>query len=71
MRCGGAPEGGYIPHKHMPSTDAEFYLLGRLESRRPEDYRSPARTDIRRMIRGHHCDDVEIFGGGGYSDGKK
>lgn len=25
MRCGGAPEGGYIPHVHMPSTDAEFY----------------------------------------------
>jgi hypothetical protein len=25
MRCGGAPEGGYIPHVHMPSTDAEYY----------------------------------------------
>jgi pilus assembly protein CpaC len=52
-------------------TDVEFYLLGRLESRRPEDYRSPARTDLPRMIRGLHCNDLEMFGPGGYSDGKK
>ena len=25
MRCGGAPLGGYVPHVHMPSTDAEHY----------------------------------------------
>ena len=52
-------------------TDIEFYLQGRLESRRPEDYRSPVRTDLHRQLRGLHCDDLEIFGTGGYSDGKK
>jgi hypothetical protein len=25
LRCRGAPEGGYVPHIHMPSTDAEYY----------------------------------------------
>src|SRR5262249_23496343 len=31
--------------------DVEFYLLGRLESRRTYDYRSTVRTDIHRMLR--------------------
>jgi pilus assembly protein CpaC len=33
---------------HEPS-DCEFYLLGRLESRNPVDYRSPVMTDLQRM----------------------
>jgi pilus assembly protein CpaC len=50
--------------------DVEFYLLGRLESRRMEDYRSPVRTDIHRMGRYRHCDDVYIGGPSGFSDGR-
>jgi pilus assembly protein CpaC len=49
--------------------DVEFYLLGRLESRRTEDYRTPVRTDIRRMTRYNHCADVYIIGEPGHSDG--
>jgi pilus assembly protein CpaC len=49
--------------------DLEFYLLGRLESRRSYDYRSGVRTDIPRMARYRHCDDVFINGPHGYSGG--
>ena len=49
--------------------DLEFYLLGRLESRRPYDYRSGVRTDIHRMERYRHCVDVFINGPHGYSPG--
>ncbi len=50
--------------------DIEFYLLGRLESRRPYDYRSPVMTDIHRMIKYRHCEQEFIFGPQGHSDGK-
>jgi pilus assembly protein CpaC len=50
--------------------DLEFYLLGRLESRRSYDYRSPVRTDIHRMIRYRHCEQLFINGPSGHSDGK-
>ncbi|MBV9123597.1 MAG: pilus assembly protein N-terminal domain-containing protein, partial [Planctomycetes bacterium] len=49
--------------------DVEFYLLGRLESRRSYDYRSPVRTDINRMARYQHCEDIFITGPKGHSDG--
>jgi pilus assembly protein CpaC len=49
--------------------DLEFYLLGRLESRRTYDYRTGVRTDIPRMARYRHCDDVFINGPHGYSFG--
>jgi pilus assembly protein CpaC len=48
--------------------DLEFYLLGRLESRRAIDYRSTVRTDIHRMIRYRHCEDIFIQGPHGHSD---
>jgi len=47
--------------------DLEFYLLGRLESRRTYDYRSPARTDIDRMARYRHCDQLFMIGPAGHS----
>ena len=50
--------------------DLEFYLLGRLESRRPYDFRSPVRTDLSRNARYRHCEQMFIFGPQGYSDGK-
>ena len=50
--------------------DLEFYLLGRLESRRPYDFRSPVRTDLSRDARYRHCEQMFIFGPQGYSDGK-
>jgi pilus assembly protein CpaC len=65
----------YDPHQVPPLPgsdvfepgDLEFYLLGRLESRRPYDYRTGVRTDIHRMIRYRHCDDVFISGPHGHS----
>ena len=47
--------------------DIEFYLLGRLESRRTEDYRSPVRTDWHRMKNYEHCEDKFIIGAKGHS----
>ena len=67
----------YDPHQVPPLPgsdifepgDLEFYLLGRLESRRPYDYRASVRTDIHRMLRYRHCDDVFISGPHGHSPG--
>jgi pilus assembly protein CpaC len=42
--------------------DLEFYLLGRLESRRNYDYRSPVMTDVARMRRYHRCEQIYLFG---------
>lgn len=50
--------------------DLEFYLFGRLESRRTQDYRSPVRTDINRMLRYRRCEDIYITGPHGHADGK-
>jgi pilus assembly protein CpaC len=49
--------------------DIEFYLLGHLEGRRIGDYRTSVRTDIARMIRYNHCEDVYIIGPQGPSSG--
>jgi pilus assembly protein CpaC len=65
----------YDPHQVPPLPgsdvfepgDLEFYLLGRLESRRPYDYRAGVRTDIHRMLRYRFCDDVFISGPHGHS----
>jgi hypothetical protein len=46
----------------------EFYLCGRLESRRQYDYRSPVRTDIHRMLRYHQCEQIYIYGPSGHSE---
>lgn len=67
----------YEPHQVPPLPgsdvfepgDLEFYLLGRLESRRSYDYRTGVRTDIHRMARYRHCDDIFINGPHGYSAG--
>jgi pilus assembly protein CpaC len=47
--------------------DTEFYVLGRLESRRAYDYRSPVRTDVHRMLNYRRCEEKYIFGPTGYS----
>ena len=49
--------------------DLEFYLLGRLESRRSYDYRSPVMTDIHRMMRYHRCENLYISGPFGHCAG--
>ena len=67
----------YDPHQVPPLPgsdifepgDLEFYLLGRLESRRSYDYREGVRTDIHRMLRYRRCDDVFISGPHGHSPG--
>jgi pilus assembly protein CpaC len=43
-------------------SDCEFYLFGRLESRRSEDFRSSARTDYHRMKSYEDCEDIYIIG---------
>jgi pilus assembly protein CpaC len=67
----------YDPHQVPPLPgsdifepgDLEFFLLGRLEGRRPYDYRAGVRTDIHRMARYRHCEDIFITGPHGYSPG--
>jgi pilus assembly protein CpaC len=49
--------------------DVELYLLGRLESRRAEDFRSSARTDIHRMRQYRECTDRFILGPTGQTYG--
>jgi pilus assembly protein CpaC len=50
--------------------DLEFYLLGRLESSRPYDYRSPVMTDINRMAAYRRCELLYFVGPHGHSDGR-
>jgi pilus assembly protein CpaC len=47
--------------------DIEFYLLGRLESKRPYDYRSPVMNDLCRMCRYYKCEQTYITGPHGVS----
>jgi pilus assembly protein CpaC len=61
-----------LEHKEVPPLpgsdlfepgDVEFYLLGRLESRRNYDYRSQVRTDLHRQLSYHrNCEDTYIYG---------
>ncbi len=46
--------------------DLEFYVLGRLESRRHYDYRSPVMTDFHRMKRYIQCERIYIQGPHGH-----
>lgn len=48
--------------------DLEFYLLGRLESRRAYDYRSPVMTDIHRMLSYRRCERHYILGPSGHTE---
>ncbi len=50
--------------------DLEFYLLGRLESSRAYDYRSPVMDDINRMAAYRRCDLLYFVGPHGHSDGR-
>jgi len=47
--------------------DVEFYLMGRLESHRAEDFRGAVRTDLSKMKRYYHCEDEFIIGPQGHS----
>lgn len=49
--------------------DLEFYLRGRLESRRAEDYRSTVRTDWERMMSYRRCEKLYITGPTGHVEG--
>jgi pilus assembly protein CpaC len=46
--------------------DLEFYLCGRLESRRSYDFRSPVMTDCGRIARYQHCEQLYIQGNYGH-----
>jgi pilus assembly protein CpaC len=48
-------------------SDVEFYLLDRIESRRPVDYRSPVRTDLERMREYRRCEQLYMSGAPGYT----
>lgn len=56
-------------HNVYEPGDVEFYLRGRLESRRTEDYRAGTRTDINRMLNYKKGQDTYITGPYGTSDG--
>ncbi len=49
-------------------SDIEFYAWGRLESYRPVDYRTAVRTDLKKMMQYHRCEEKYIFGASGHSD---
>jgi len=60
-----------MEHKEVPPlpgsdlfepNDLEFYLLGRIESHRPYDYRSPVRTDLQRMFEYRRYENLYISG---------
>jgi pilus assembly protein CpaC len=48
--------------------DLEFYVFGRIEGRRPVDYRSPIRTDFHRMLSFRRCEETYIYGPSGHSE---
>lgn len=48
--------------------DLEFYVWGRLESRRSYDYRSTVMNDLDRMCRYRHCENLYILGPHGHVD---
>ncbi len=50
--------------------DLEFYLLGRQESSRSYDYRSPVMNDINRMAAYRRCQLLYFVGPSGHSDGR-
>ena len=50
--------------------DLEFYLLGRIESSRPYDYRSPVMDDINRMAAYRRCELLYFVGPHGHSDAR-
>jgi len=47
--------------------DIEFYMMGRLESRRSYDYRASVQTDIQRMLRYRRCEQLYLVGPTGHS----
>jgi pilus assembly protein CpaC len=49
--------------------DLEFYVNGRIESCRPEDYRSPIRTTWDRIRAGRNAQSRLLIGPSGYSNG--
>jgi pilus assembly protein CpaC len=49
--------------------DLEFYVNGRIESCRPEDYRSPIRTSWDRIRAGRQAQSRLLIGPSGYSNG--
>lgn len=50
--------------------DIEFYVLGRIEGRRPTDYRSSVRTDLQKMQAWRRGQQMFIVGPSGHSDGR-
>src|SRR5262249_51607547 len=64
-----------MDHKEVPPlpgsdlyepSDVEFYVLGRLESRREYDYRSPVMNDYQRQVNYARCEQIYISGPLGY-----
>lgn len=49
-------------------SDVEFYVKGRIESRRPYDYRSPIMTDAQRMKQYRRMEQTFIAGPSGFSE---
>ncbi len=67
------PENSHVP---LPGADVfepddvEFYLLGRIEGCRAEDYRSAVRTDLAKMKAFRRCQQQFVIGPTGHADGR-
>ncbi len=48
--------------------DVEFYLIGRIESHCPYNYRSPIRTDLSRVLQYRHMEDSYLSGPTGFGN---
>ena len=51
---------------YFDPSDCEFYLLGRLEGRRSDGFRSPVMSDLHRILQYNRCEKNYIFGPSGY-----
>jgi pilus assembly protein CpaC len=49
-------------------TDFEFYVLGRIESHNPVDFRTPVRSDLSRIKQFYELEQMYIAGPKGYTD---
>ena len=66
MKCGEVPP---LPGSDLfEPNDVEFYLLGRIESHCPRDFRSPIRTDLSRVLQYRRLETAYIAGPTGYGD---
>ncbi len=65
LKC-GEPQPRLPGADYFDPSDREFYLCGRLEGRRTNDFRSPVMSDFHRILQYNRCEKNYIFGPSGY-----